>query len=179
MSIFDMFGKKTENEPAQMGKPQEQPAPPELPPFAQKILVIVDGSKTSFKAASTAISLATRLPGCQLCAAFVIDIASLNMLMQMHIFVKEERANFEGELETKGRRTLEHVRNEGQKYGIDIDTFLLKGRLTPIVMQAVRELNADLLVISGWHNASTRKDTSSVEYQLLLDEADCPVIVVK
>ena len=99
--------------------------------------------------------------------------------MRMHIFVKEERANFEGELETKGRRTLEYVRAEGQKYGIDIDTFLLKGRMTPIVMQAVRELNADLLVISGWHNASTRKDTSSVEYQLLLDEAECPVIVVK
>ena len=179
MSIFDMFGKKQEAAQPPAEQPAAEEKQPELPPFAKKILVVVDGSKRAYDAANYAIALASHLPGCELCAAFVIDVASLDSLMQMHIFVKEERANFEAELETKGRRTLEYVRNEGQKYKIDIDTFLLKGRVTSIVMQAVRELKADLLVIAGWHNGSTRKDTSSVEYQLLLDEADCPVIVVK
>ena len=71
------------------------------------------------------------------------------------------------------------MRAQGLKNNIEIDTYLMKGRVTQIVLQAVRELGIEMLIIGGWHNGSTRKDTSSVEYQLLLDQAECPVIVIK
>ena len=73
MSIFDMFGKKPEAAQPPTEQPTAEEKQPELPPFAKKILVVVDGSKRAYDAANYAISLASHLPGCELCAAFVID----------------------------------------------------------------------------------------------------------
>lgn len=177
MSLLDMFGKKSEEkeEPVQ----SNEPLYPELPVSLNKIMVVVDGSEASMDALNYAISVTRSIAGCQLCAVFVIDTANIDMLLQMHIFVGEEKDIFEAELNAKGRRLLELARSSGEKYGLDVETFLLKGRVTQIVLKAVQELNVDLLVIGGWHNVSTRKDTASSEYQLLLDQADCPVMVIK
>lgn len=179
MSILDMFGRKAAEDGMESRRDEDRKEPVELLPFPKKIMIVVDGSKASYDATDYAIALASRIPDCSLCAAFIVDTANMDILLQMHIFVSEERASFEGELETKGRRTLDYVRNRGLKSGLDIGTYLLKGRVTQIVLQAVRELGVEMLVIGGWHNGSTRKDTSSVEYQLLLDQADCPVVVIK
>lgn len=179
MGILDLFNKKNEDKGSEPAKEEETKNAVELLPFPQKIMVIVDGSQASYDAISYAIALASRIPDCKLCAAFVVDTANMDLLLQMHIFVSEERASFENEMETKGRRTLDFVRTQGIRHNIDIDTYLMKGRVTQIVLQAVRELGVEMLIIGGWHNGSTRKDTSSVEYQLLLDQADCPVVVIK
>lgn len=180
MSIFGFFSKGNDkagqDKPAQSAEKQQNPC--ELP-FVKKILIVADGSQASLDAVDFAISFAAHVPSCELCAAFVIDTASMDLLLQMHIFVSEERSSFESELEKKGRHTLDFVRGQGLKFGLDIETFLVKGRMNQVILQAVRELGVDMIVIGGWHNGSTRKDASSVERQLLLDQADCPVIVVK
>ena len=178
MSLFDFWGRRhddAEQEGAGTGGGRSLEAPFKL----EKIMVVVDGSAASLDAVDYSLSLAMGLEGCKLCAAFVVDTASMDLLLQMHIFVGRERSSFEDELETKGRRTLEFVRGRADSYGLDVDTFLLKGRAAQSVLKAVRELDVDLLVMGGCHDGSTRKDTSSVEYQLLLDQADCPVMVIK
>jgi nucleotide-binding universal stress UspA family protein len=178
MSLFDLLGKKRDNadqEGVCAGSAHSREAPVKF----GKIMVVVDGSAASLDAVDYSLSLAMGLEDCKLCAAFVVDTASMDLLLQMHIFVGGERSAFEEELETKGRRTLEFVRGRADSYGLDVDTFLLKGRAAQSVLKAVRELDVDLLVVGGWHDGSTRKDTSSVEYQLLLDQADCPVMVIK
>jgi len=179
MGLFDFFNKKNEDNEAASLKEETENNTPELLAFPKKVMIVVDGSLASSDATAFAIAMASRIPDCKLCAAFVVDTANMDLLLQMHIFVSEERASFEGEMETKGRRTLDFVRAQGLKNNIEIDTYLMKGRVTQIVLQAVRELGIEMLIIGGWHNGSTRKDTSSVEYQLLLDQADCPVIVIK
>lgn len=179
MGLLDLFNKKNEDHGADSQKEEPANKAVELLPFPQKIMIVVDGSQASYDATSYAIALASRIPDCKLCAAFIVDTANMDLLLQMHIFVSEERASFENEMETKGRRTLDFVRTEGIRNNIEIDTYLMKGRVTQIVLQAVRELGVEMLIIGGWHNGSTRKDTSSVEYQLLLDQADCPVVVIK
>lgn len=177
MRLFGLFGNEREDDLNEQPGMQPQ-AHPQLP-FAQKILIVVDGSQSSYDALDFALAMASRIPSCELSAAFVIDTASMDVLLQMHIFVNEERSSFENELELKGRRTLDWVRTHASKYGIDINTFLLKGRVCQVILQSVRELNIGILVVGGWHDGATRKDTSSVERQMLLDQADCPVIVVK
>ena len=179
MGLLDLFNKKNEDDVDAPTREEPTKSAAELLPFPKKIMIVVDGSQASYDATSFAIAMASRIPDCKLCAAFVVDTANMDILLQMHIFVSEERASFEGEMETKGRRTLDFVRAQGLKNNIEIDTYLMKGRVTQLVLQAVRELGVEMLIIGGWHNGSTRKDTSSVEYQLLLDQADCPVIVIK
>ena len=138
----------------------------------RKLLVVVDGSKAANDALEYAIVMASGL-GCELAVAFIIDTASMDILLQMNIFVSEERDDFEQELEHKGRRTLEAVRERCRQAGLRV------GCVHQVALLAARKLSADTIVIGGWHNTSTRKDTTSVERQLILDQADCPVIVVK
>lgn len=179
MNLFGLFGKnEKEAEQPSVSAPAEENVA-DVVPFARNILVIVDGSQRGMDAVDSAISLASSMRNCKLNAAFVIDTASMDLLLQMHIFVKEERQSFEAEMEVKGRHTLEYVHAEGIKNSIEIDTFLLKGRASKIILQAARELGVDLIVIGGWSDGGTRKDAASVEYQLLLEQAECQVLIVK
>jgi len=182
MGRFHLFGKKNKEQvpPEKTETVAEPPEPQKEPlPFLKKILVLVDGTAAGFSAFHKAVALASNLADCEVCAAFVVDTVSMNMLLQMHIFVKEECANFEAEMETKGRRTLEFIHAEGEAMGVDVENYLLKGRISKVVLQAIRELNVTLLVIGGWKSGASSKDTTSVENQLLVDQAECPVLVLK
>lgn len=149
-----------------------------VPPVMQRILLVADGSQPSQEAAQLAINLAANL-SCELLAAFVVDVALMDYLMQMRIFVKEEREEFEEDLERKGRRVLLHVQEAGAKVGVEVETILCKGRFHQSILQLAAEHKVDTIVINGWKYSSAQKDMSSVERQLVLDQAECPVIVVK
>lgn len=171
-----LFGRKS-----QESESREQAAPmPDKPPlpFVKKMLVVVDGSQPALDAVDYAIALATRV-SCELIAAFVIDTAIMDYLLQMRILVKDEREDFELDLEKKGRHALAQVRSLGLVHGLEIETLLCKGRLHQTILQTARELQIDTIVIGGWHEGTTLKDSSSVERQLVLDQAECPVIVIK
>jgi len=60
----------------------------------RNILVVVDGSEASFRAAEYAVQLAKQL-GCNATALAVVDTELLNRLLQSRIFVEEERAEYE------------------------------------------------------------------------------------
>lgn len=142
------------------------------------ILLVVDGAEPSIAAAHYAVDLAAQTGG-TITAVYVVDTATMEYLTQMNIFVQDERNDFEKELEQTGKRYLDFVRTLGQKQGLDIDTIMESGTFHQVILQAARSLPADVIVVGGWHRTVTRKDTTSVERQLILDQADCPVIVVK
>ena len=152
---------------------------PELPQFPHRILVYIDGSDASFKAVELGISLATHLPQCELSATFVIDLASLDSLLQLHYVVEEEKNALIDELKEKAERTLENARQRAEQAGVHLNTYIVKGRIHQAIQHAIRQLNAELLLISGWDNSYAHKDTTSVECQLILDQAKCHVLVVK
>ncbi|MBQ7652612.1 MAG: universal stress protein, partial [Victivallales bacterium] len=118
MGILEFFNKKNEYDVVAPTRVEPTKSAAELLPFPKKIMIVVDGSQASYDATSFAIAMASRIPDCKLCAAFVVDTANMDILLQMHIFVSEERASFEGEMETKGRRTLDFVRAQGLKNNI-------------------------------------------------------------
>ncbi len=146
--------------------------------LASKALVLVDDTVLGVDTMNYAIHVAQKT-GCELFAAFVIDTASMDLLLQMKIFVREERDTLEEEMLAKGRRTLETVRMACANKGVPVQTLLLKGCLHQVIDQTIRANHIDFLIIGGWHNTSTRKDTASTERQLVLDTVDCPVLVVK
>jgi nucleotide-binding universal stress UspA family protein len=143
-----------------------------------KMLLVVDGSEPSIAAANYAVGLASQTGG-QITAVYVVDTATMEYLSQLRIFVSEERDEFEQDLERTGQRYLEYVRTIGSNHGIDVETVQLKGAFHQTILQKARDMAADVIVLGGWHRTVTRKDVASVQRQLILDEADCPVIVVK
>jgi nucleotide-binding universal stress UspA family protein len=145
----------------------------------RKILLVVDGSEPSIAAANFAVRLALDVRAA-IIAAYVVDTATMDYLMQMRIFVSEEREEFERDLETTGKRYLDYVQAIAKKQGFDqMENVMLKGPLHREILRQAREMGADLIVVGGWRRSITSKDTASVERQLILDEASRPVLVVK
>ena len=170
MGFFE-FGKNEERQPETKVK--------DLPLFPRRILVYIDGSDGSFRALDLALAIAARIPGCELSATFVIDQASLDSLLQLHYVVEEERNGLIQELQEKAERTLENARQRAGEAGVPLNAYILKGRLHQAIQHAIRQLDAELLIIGGWDNSYSHKDTTSVECQLILDQAKCHVLVVK
>ncbi|NOY80831.1 MAG: universal stress protein [Kiritimatiellaeota bacterium] len=143
-----------------------------------KLLLVVDGSKASTAAAQYAVRLA-RQTGGEIIAVYVVDTATMDYLTQMHIFIREEREEFERDMGQTGRRYLDYVQTLGKNHGVPVRTELRKGSFHQTVLRMAREQEIDAVVLGGWRHTITRKDTTSVERQLILDEVECPVIVVK
>ena len=170
MGIFD-FNRHESAQPEMNTK--------DLPAFPRRMLVYIDGSDASFRALDLALAAASRIPGCELSATFVIDQASLDSLLQLHYVVEEERNGLLQELQEKAERTLANARQRADEVGLSLNTYVLKGRLHQAIQHAIRQLSAELLFIGGWDNSFSHKDTTSVECQLILDQAKCHVLVVK
>lgn len=168
------FNKKTNSTDDVAASP---PAPAEYM-FVRSVLLVVDGSQPSLDATEFAVHFAKQTH-CGLHAAYVLDTATLDYLQQMRIFVKEERQELELELELKGKRYLANVQELGRKYEVDVETHICQGRFHQIILKLARELAVDLIIIGGWKHEIQQKNSSSVERQLIMDLAECPVIVVK
>ena len=158
-------------------KPEPEHRPPETN-LLGNLLLVVDGSEPSIAAARFAVRLATQL-GSRITAVYVVDTATMDYLLQTHIFVAEERDEFERDLEHTGQRYLQYVATIADSAGVLVDTELRRGSFHQTILQVARTLLVDAIVVGGWKRSITRKDAASVERQLILDEADCPVIVVR
>ena len=153
-------------------------SPSEPADLLGRVLLVVDGSEPSIAAANFAVQLAAQA-GSHVTAVYVVDTATMDYLLQMRILVKDEREEFETDLERTGTRYLEYVATIGRNHGVEVETAMRRGRFHQTILQEARTLQADAIVLGGWHRTVTRKDSTSVERQLILDQADCPVIVVK
>lgn len=142
------------------------------------VLLHVDGSDASMAAAAFAVDVAAA-QGSRLIVVYVVDTATMEYLSQMRIFIEEEKSEFEKDLERTGGRYLDYVATLASKKGVHIEPRCVKGSIHQVVLDQARENDVDVVVIGGWRRTVTRKDATSVERQLILDEAPCPVIVVK
>ena len=178
MRLSDYFN-RDKNEPGRQSMAAKEDEKPQGIPFAKSILVVLDGSEAAINALKMAVNMKSCLPDARLSAAFVVDTVSMNMLQQMRVFIAEEREVFEQEINAKGQRVLDSAYEYAKKQGVELETYMLRGRFSQAIQKACRELKCDLLIIYGWHDASTHKDNSSVERQLVVDHSSCPVLVIK
>jgi len=144
----------------------------------EKILLVVDGAEPSIAAANYAVQLAVQTGG-HIIAVFVVDTATMEYLTRMHIFIAEEREEFERDLQKTGERYLEYVRTIGRNHKIEIETVQKRGSFHQTILQEARKLAANVIVMGGWRHSITAKDTTSVERQLVLNETELPVLVIK
>jgi len=147
------------------------------PPF-RHILVVVDGTESSIEAAKYAIQLA-RGCGARLTALGIVDTATLKHLLSTHIMVAAEMQEYEHELEDSGRKHLAYVSGLAREAGVKAETSLLKGAVHSAVLAEQKSCGADLIVIGAFRWTLAHRDQVARERQLLLDEAPCPVLLVR
>jgi len=151
---------------------------PMAKPSIQHILVLVDGTESSYRAADAAIGLARDL-GARLTAMAVVDTETLRQLLSVKILVDAEMGEFERELEESSRRQLAEVRERALDRKVLCDVVLLTGNSETIVPREVQERGVDLIAIGGFQSSKITRDLLARQRQQILDRARCPVLVVK
>jgi len=147
-------------------------------PSIRHILVLVDGTDASYRAADAAIALAHNL-GARLTAVAVVDTETLRQLLSARILVDAEMGEFEKELEASSRRQLAEVTGRAAEAKVAVEQALLTGNTETVVPREVRQREVDLIALGGFQSSKISRDLLARQRQQILDRAACPVLVVK
>lgn len=151
-----------------------------MPPNAQMrtVLMFADGSEAASRAMDVAL-LVAQAHEADLVAVAVVDTETLSMLLRQHILVRDEMVEFGAELEASAERQLRGFANQAKRQGVSLETALLKGNIHATILAEARRRKADLIVLAGFTSTMTRRDVLAKEKQYVMDEAPCPVLLVK
>ncbi len=142
------------------------------------ILILVDGTKSSFQAADYAIDLAHTL-GARLTALAVVDTDTLRQLLNVKILVDSEMVEFERELEQSGQNQLDEVRQRAMSKRVKFEEILRSGNSEVIVPIELAQHKVDLLVMGAFQSERVKHDLIARQRQQILDRATCPILVIK
>lgn len=143
----------------------------EKKPF-QRIVLPIDGSKSSLKASEKSIDLSKKL-NLPLTALFVIEPSPLPKA----VISENQYDTWDREIESKGQHILNDIEKKGKQKGIDIYTMLLRG--TPHE-EIITEADQNDLIIMGrrGYSSAERIFIGSVSEQVL-HHAKSAVMIVK
>jgi nucleotide-binding universal stress UspA family protein len=142
------------------------------------ILVLVDGTKSSFRAADYAIDLARTL-GARLTAMAVVDTDTLRQLLHVNILVDSEMDEFEQELQQSAQHELDEVRQRAMSKRVKFDDVLRSGNSEVVVPKELAQREVDLLAMGAFHSDRVKYDLIARQRQQILDRAACPILIVK
>ena len=144
----------------------------------RKIMVFVDGTEQSITAAQFAVCLA-RFTRAELVAFYVINTRALDDLLKASIFLKEEKLEYERDIEEDAKRYLNHVEELARKKGLEIITKSNRGSVHREIINAVKEENIDLLIIGELSRIRSRRDEFYDESERAMRSVPCSVLMVK
>ena len=142
------------------------------------ILVLVDGTESSFHAADYAIDLA-RMLGARVTAMAVVDTDTLRQLLRVKILVDSEMDEFEKELEQSSQHQLDDVRQRAMSKRVKFEDLLRSGNSEVIVPKEMSRRDVDLLAMGAFPSDRVKYDLLARQRQQILDRATCPVLIVK
>jgi nucleotide-binding universal stress UspA family protein len=142
------------------------------------ILLFAESSEEGMRAARDAVRLAAD-EDALLVIATIIDTSILKQLVSFRIFIEEERAEFEKELEESGQKHLHYLSELAAKAGVNCRTSLLRGACHSAILREQKVRGANLLVMGAFRASTVRRDLLAHEKQLILDEVPCPVLLVR
>ncbi len=142
------------------------------------ILVLVDGTKGSFRAADYAVELA-RILRARLTALAVVDTDTLRQLLNVRILVDSEMVEFQKELERSAQNQLDEVRHRAMDGRVRFVDVLRSGNSEVIVPFELSQRKVDLLAMGAFKSDRVKHDLLARQRQQILDRAPCPIIIVK
>ncbi|MFW6159442.1 MAG: universal stress protein [Planctomycetota bacterium] len=142
-----------------------------------RILVVIDGTETGVRAARFAAQMAA-IQGAELTGLAVVDTATLTSLLKKSVLVEAEMEEFGDELESSARTNLNYFTRLAEEAGVRSQTLLRKGSAHWTVIDEVKRLEPDLLVMGSFTTSTIQRDLNARERRLIVDEVQCPIILV-
>ena len=144
----------------------------------KKIMVYIDGTEQAVTAAQYAICLAS-FSGAELIAYYVVNTRAVEDLLRASIFLKEEKVEYEHDMEADAERYLNYVSDLATKKGVSLTKKHSRGSVHKEIVDAVNEEEVDLLVIGELSRIRSRRDEFYDETERAMRSAPCSVLVVK
>ena len=119
-----------------------------IKPLIKKVLVAVNGSQSSIRAAMYGIILAKQ-NHCAVKFVYVVDTATLKRLTIGKFLVQEESADFENNLHADGEKYLNYVTELAKKKGVKAESELREGSVWVEVVKAADAFGAKLILLGG------------------------------
>ncbi len=135
----------------------------------QRILLPTDGSPQSVAAAQHALYLARSL-GAALTALYVIEID-----IRLGVHIGEEVA----EVTQTGEQALAEVESLAAATDLSVTTLLREGKITDVILDEAKELNADLIVMGAHSMGALERMLLGSVSTVVAQHASCPVLLVR
>jgi nucleotide-binding universal stress UspA family protein len=139
----------------------------------KKILIPIDGSDYSMRAAEFGLSVA-KLLNAEVTVVYVVDTVVLDQIAKV-----TERAEAERELKGDGERYLKYVHSIAQKEGVKTSELLAKGRPFEQIIHLAKGLHVELIVMGTFGLRGADRILIGSVAELVIEYSTCPVLVVK
>jgi len=139
----------------------------------RKILIPIDGSDYSIRAAEFGISVAKLLKA-EVTVIYVMDTIVLDQIGKV-----TERADAERELKGDGERYLKYIKSMAEKAGIRISALLAEGRPFEQIIHLAKGLHIDLIVMGTFGRRGAERILIGSVAERVIEYSTCPVLVVK
>jgi len=141
----------------------------------EKILLPISGSDESISAAEFAVKLAAAHDS-QIIALHVVDTSVVRQLARHS---GKTPGEVEIEMEENGWRYLYHAEEMAKDNKVRIVVLLEHGLLQERVLSKAKELSADLIIFGQARGRGTHGRFLDKSLQQVLENAPCPVLIVK
>lgn len=145
---------------------------------ARKILVYIDGTEQAVTAAQYAICLASDFRA-ELLALYVINTRAMEDLLKAQIFLQNEQAEYERDMEADAQRYLNYINELALKKGVTLLKHSARGSVHKEIERIVKEQGVDLLVIGELPRIRSRRDEFYDEAERAMRSVPCSVMIVK
>ncbi|MFX1578482.1 MAG: universal stress protein [Promethearchaeota archaeon] len=142
---------------------------------ANKVMLAVDGSEGSARAATVAFEVAEMTKS----KLFIVHVIPTPVAKQFALMSDSDLEEVLRKYEDKGRKLLDGTKRSADEYQIDIELILEKGLPSERIIFQAKTLGVDLIVIgSSGASGSLRAGVGSSAERVVLG-SEAPVLVVK
>ena len=150
--------------------------------MVKKLLVAINGSDVSIRAAMYAIMLA-RTYKAEIKFVYVIDSATIKYLGINQMLAKDEQVDYKVDLAYEGQNYLEYAVSLAASKGVIAQSELKDGSVVTEIIKSAYDFEADMIVIGGADKKKgqqlIKRNVHSSHESDIIENSKIPVLVVK
>ncbi len=142
---------------------------------ANKVMLAVDGSEGSARAATVAFEVAEMTKS----KVFIVHVIPTSVVKQFSLMSDANPEEVLVKYETAGKKLLDGYKGAAQDYNLEVELILEKGSPSDRIMQQAKEIGVDLIVIGSHGMAGSLRGGVGSSAERVVLGSEVPVLVVK
>ncbi|MFW9959091.1 MAG: universal stress protein [Candidatus Odinarchaeota archaeon] len=142
---------------------------------ANKIMLAVDGSEGSSRAATVAFEIAEMTKS----KIFIVHVIPTPVVRQFALMSESDPEEILIKYKSKGEKLLEGVRKASIEYGLETELILDRGSPSDRIISLSKEKGVDIVVIGAIGSSGGGRAGLGSSAERVVFGTDCPVLVVK